>query len=99
RQLERTLREGMPSEAAQDALFRGMPGADVQWLQAIAAHVPQLRDLERLLQQAGLQWGAHSFLLLAASLAILLTLLSRIAGQSWTIAAPCGVFGLLAPFL
>lgn len=99
RQLERTLREGMPSEAAQDALFRGMPGADVQWLQAIAAHVPQLRDLERLLQQAGLQWGAHSFLLLAGSLAIGLTLLCRITGQPWAITAPCGALGLLAPFV
>src|SRR5690606_23473579 len=99
RQLERTLREGMPSEAAQDALFRGMAGADVQWLQAIASHVPPWRDLERLLQQAGLQWGAHSFLLLAGSLAIGLTLLCRITGQPWAITAPCGALGLLAPFV
>jgi len=99
RQLERTLREGMPSEAAQDALFRGMPGADVQWLQVLAAHVPQLRDLERLLYQAGLRWGAHSFLLVAASLALGLTALCRVAGQSWAVAALCGALGLLAPFL
>lgn len=99
RQLERTLREDMPSEVAQSVLFRGTPGADVQWLRVIAAHVPQLRDLERLLEQSGIRWGAHSFLIIAVGLGFGLTLFGVIATRSWAAAAACGALGLAAPFL
>src|SRR5690606_28809780 len=56
RQLERAVKGETAPGGTPDALFRAAL-ADVQWVRLIAAHVPQLRDLERLLQQAGMRWS------------------------------------------
>src|SRR5690606_28319413 len=98
RQLERAVKGETAPGGTPDALFRAAL-ADVQWVRLIAAHVPQLRDLERLLQQAGMRWSVQSFLLITAGSTLGLGAIGLLATGSWAVAAACAVAGLLGPLV
>ena len=98
RQLERAVKGETGPTGTPEALFRAAL-ADVQWVRLIAAHVPQLRDLERLLQQAGVQWSVQSFLLITAGATVGLGALALLATGSLPLAAACAAAGLLGPLV
>lgn len=57
------------------------------WIRPLAARLPQLKDLELLLQQAGLAWSLQTYLLLSAGMAVALGL----AGLVLTNTLPVGL--------
>ena len=54
--------------AVSPALLRDTAGTEAQWLQAIAARLPQLRGLGRTLERGGVPWTTQGFLVVTLGL-------------------------------
>jgi tight adherence protein B len=67
------------------------------WLRPIISRVPQLRDMEFLLQQADLSWTLQTFLILSIGLALALGLTTLIATQSVLVSALATAIGAMLP--
>jgi tight adherence protein B len=67
------------------------------WLRPIISRVPQLRDLEFLLQQADLSWSLQTFLILSVGMALALSLTMLIATQSVLVAVIATALGAVLP--
>lgn len=69
------------------------------WLRPIISRVPQLRDAEFMLQQAGLSWSLQTVLLLSIGMAVGLGSMLLIATQSVLVGVIGSVIGALLPNL
>jgi tight adherence protein B len=74
-QLRRLDLETGAAAGAAGSILRGEAGAVPAW----AARLPQLRDLQHVMQQAGLTWTLQTFLLLTAGFAVALGLGALVA--------------------
>ncbi|HEX5386804.1 MAG TPA: type II secretion system F family protein [Gemmatimonadales bacterium] len=64
----RELADGVGQEQQRTLLRSAVSQA--AWLGPVAARLPQLKDIEHMLQQAGLTWTLQTFFLLSAGLAV-----------------------------
>ncbi len=55
--------------AVSPALMRDTAGTEAQWLQAIAARLPQLRGLGAMLERAGVPWTTQGYVVVTLGLA------------------------------
>jgi tight adherence protein B len=67
------------------------------WLRPIIARVPQLRDAEFALQQAGLTWTLQTLILLSLGMAVAVGSMTLIATQSVPAGVMATVFGAMLP--
>jgi tight adherence protein B len=67
------------------------------WLRPIVAHVPQLRDAEFILQQAGLTWTLQTLLLLSVGMAVALGSMTLIVTQSVPSGVVATIVGAMLP--
>ena len=67
------------------------------WLRPIIARVPQLRDAEFILQQAGLSWTLQTLILLSLGMAVAVGSMTLIATQSVPAGAVATVLGAMLP--
>jgi tight adherence protein B len=72
REVVRQLRDfaTAASAVAAPAVLRDAGKAQASWLKAVSEHVPQLRGLAGLLDQAGMKWTPQSFLMVTWGLAL-----------------------------
>lgn len=69
------------------------------WLRPIISRVPQFRDAEFMLQQAGLSWTLQTLLLLSVGTALGLGTMVLIASRSITVGAVATALGATLPYL
>jgi tight adherence protein B len=67
------------------------------WLRPIISRVPQLRDAEFLLQQAGLSWSLQTLFILSIGAAVGLGSMTLIATRSFAIAVIATAVGAMLP--
>jgi tight adherence protein B len=92
-QLQRLDTEGLDSIApGAGAIFRSQAGAEADWVLALAARTPHLRDVKHLLQQAALDWTVKSYLVFVFGLA----LAAGMAGFLFTGRVGVGLIGAAA---
>lgn len=78
-QLRRLDLETGPPAGAQGSVLRGDSGAEPAWAASLASRFPRLRDLQHVMQQAGLTWTLQTYLLLTAGFAAALGLGALVA--------------------
>ena len=86
-------------QAASRTLIRGVKTVEAQWLQSVAARVPQLRDLANLLGQAGMRWSARSYLLITLGVALGLGFAAFMVLRLWAAALVAASAGACLPYL
>src|SRR5690606_34893294 len=69
KQLEKLNADDLTSDAGARTLFRGTAAALPRWLEPLAAKVPQLRDLDILMEQAAVRWTSQTLLILMSGFA------------------------------
>ncbi len=79
-------------------LLRAPTLADHGWLRPVVARIPHLRDIETVLQQAGLTWKATSFLMTSAGIAAAFGLSALVLTSRPGVALWAAVAGALAPY-
>jgi tight adherence protein B len=67
------------------------------WLRPIVSHIPQLKDAELMLQQAGMSWSLQTFVTLSLGLAIAFGSMMLIATQSIPVGVMATGFGAMLP--
>jgi tight adherence protein B len=89
-QLRSLANEPIEGSAAGSAVFRSAM-LQAPWLRPIIARVPQLRDAELMLQQAGLSWTMQTVLVLSVGMAVALGSMMLILTRS----VPVGLVGTM----
>jgi tight adherence protein B len=82
--------------AAGSAVFRSAV-LQSPWLRPIVARVPQLRDAEFMLQQAGLTWSLQTLLFLSLGMAVALGSMALILSRSMPAGLIATVVGAMLP--
>ena len=82
--------------AAGAAVFRSAV-LQSRWLRPIVARVPQLRDAEFMLQQAGLSWSLQTLLFLSLGAALALGIVALIVTGSEAAGIGATMFGAMLP--
>jgi tight adherence protein B len=67
------------------------------WLRPIVSHIPQLKDAELMLQQAGMSWSLQTFVTLSLGLAIAFGSMMLIATQSIPVGVMATGLGAMLP--
>jgi tight adherence protein B len=67
------------------------------WLRPIISRIPQLRDAEFLLQQAGITWTVQTLLTLSVGMALGLGIMTLILSRSITVSVLATIIGALLP--
>jgi tight adherence protein B len=67
-ELDRLLTEGLETLAPGSGNLFRPENENANWLLALGERIPRLRDLDNQLEQSGLTWTAHTFLLLSVGL-------------------------------
>lgn len=81
----------------QPSVFRAAM-EQAAWLQPLAARLPQLKDLELLLQQADLRWSLQTYLLLSVGLAAALGVAGLVVTNTLPVALGACAFGGFLPY-
>jgi tight adherence protein B len=84
------------ASGARSTVFRSAV-LQSRWLRPIIARVPQLRDAELVLQQAGITWSLQTLLLLSLGMAIGLGVLALLATGSVPVGLVATVVGAILP--
>ena len=92
----RSLANDPTGGPAGSAVFRSAV-LQSPWLRPIISRIPQLRDAEFVLQQAGLSWTLQTLLLLSVGLAVALGSMTLIATGSVPVGAVATVIGAMLP--
>jgi tight adherence protein B len=95
-QLRSLANERIDPAAGRPAVFRSTVFQS-SWLRPVVARIPQFRDAEFVLQQAGLSWTVQTLLLLSVGLAVGLGIMALIASRSMPIAVAATVVGATLP--
>ncbi len=85
--------------AAAKSLFRGTNPASMGKLQSMAADIPQLRDLELILEQAGSTWTVPALLFVSGGLGLAFGLATLTLLGSFALSIPIGALGASLPYL
>lgn len=95
----RALGVGPGSGGAEGVtLLRAPTLADHGWLRPVVALVPHLRDIEIVLQQAGLTWKATSFLVASVGMSAAFGLSALVLTGRPVVALAAAAAGALAPY-
>lgn len=97
-QLRSLANEPIEGSATGSAVFRSAV-LQSPWLRPIISRLPQLRDAEFMLQQAGVTWTLQTLLLLSVGTAFGLGSMTLIATQSVLTGAVATVLGAMLPTL
>ncbi len=97
-QLRSLANEPTEGSAAGSPVFRSAVFQSA-WLRPIISRVPQLRDAEFILQQAGLSWTLQTLLLLSVGAAVGLGSMALIATRSVWVGLVVTVLGAMLPNL
>lgn len=97
-ELDRLLTEGLETMApGAGNLFRpDTEGAG--WLQALSERIPRLKDLDNQIEQAGLAWSVHTFMMLSGGMAAASSLGTFLATWSWMFALVGLGIGSVLPY-
>jgi tight adherence protein B len=68
-----------------------------RWLRPIVSHIPQLKDAELMLQQAGMSWSLQTFVTLSIGLALAFGSMMLIATQSIPVGVLATAMGAMLP--
>jgi tight adherence protein B len=99
-QLERLAVEGIETVApGAGKLFRGDPLARPGWIEFLAEHLPQVKDLEHRLQQAALGWSVNSFILLCTGIGLATGLGTLLVTGKFLYAGAVAPLGMILPYL
>jgi len=90
--------EPIEGSAAGSSVFRSAVMQSA-WLRPIITRIPQLRDAEFILQQAGVSWSLQTLFLLSIGMAVGLGSMTLIASQSVPAAMIATVIGAMLPNL
>ena len=101
REMVGQLRAFATAGSAPDSptLLRTAGAVEARWLRVLAARVPHLRDIRRLLDQAGLQWTAQSYLVVTLGLALGMSAAAGLALRVWAAAFVAAAIGAWLPYL
>jgi tight adherence protein B len=95
-QLRSLANEPIESSAAGSPVFRSAVFQS-PWLRPIISRVPQLRDAEFMLQQAGLSWTLQTLLFLSVGTAVALGSMTLIATRSVLVGVVATALGAMMP--
>jgi tight adherence protein B len=95
-QLRSLANEPTESSGAGSTVFRSAVFQS-PWLRPIISRVPQLRDAEFMLQQAGLSWTLQTLLLLSVGAAVGLGSMALIASRSVSVGLVATMLGAMLP--
>ena len=87
-----------PLDPASSQILRE-EGAEAAWIEALAARLPSLRTIDRMLQQAGMTWTLQTFILLTLGFGIGLGLSGTMLTRSFVGALIIAVIGALMPYM
>src|SRR5215208_2760229 len=90
--------ESMESFGAGSNVFRSAV-LQSPWLRPIVSRIPQLRDAELILEQAGMSWSVQTLLFLSIGSALAFGIMMLVATQSILIALIATGIGALLPNL
>lgn len=94
----RSLADDPTGGTAGSSVFRSAV-LQSPWLRPIISRVPQFRDAEFMLQQAGLSWTLQTLFLLSVGTALGLGTMVLIASRSVTVGAVATALGATLPYL
>ncbi len=95
-QLRSLANEPIEGSVARSTVFRSAV-LESPWLRPIISRIPQLRDAEFILQQAGLTWTLQTLFLLSIGAAVGIGSVTLIMSQSVPVAIVATVIGALLP--
>jgi tight adherence protein B len=99
-QLERLNTEALDTlSPGASALLRASDAAEAAWVQALVGWVPHIRDVQHLLQQAGIDWSVRSYLTLAAGAGVTFGVSVYGLTASWVFATAAAAIGASIPYL
>jgi tight adherence protein B len=99
-QLERLNTEALETLApGAGAILRGTSLAEAAWVQKLTGAVPHLRNVQHLLQQAGIDWSVRSYLTFAAGAGLALAMAVYGLMASWIFATVAFAAGAALPHL
>ena len=78
-QLEKLTADDLAHDDGARNLFRGTSTNVPKWLAPVAARVPQLRDLDVLIEQAAVKWTSQTFIILTSGLSVAFGVASLVA--------------------
>ena len=87
-----------PLDPASTQILRE-EGDQAAWIEALAARLPTLRTVDRMLQQAGMTWTLQTFVLLTLGFGVGLGLSGIMLTRSFTGALVIAVIGALLPYM
>ncbi|HET8648948.1 MAG TPA: type II secretion system F family protein [Gemmatimonadales bacterium] len=93
--------QALASDPTRDAddlgLLRTGP-AEAPWLMALAGRVPQLGDIQLLLQQGAVEWSVQTYLIVTAGFAFGLGITVFLLSASWAFAIAAVIGGGFLPY-
>ena len=87
-----------PLDPASSQILRD-EGNEAAWIEALAARLPSLRTVDRMLQQAGMTWTLQTFVLLTLGFGVGLALSGLMLTQSFIGALVIAGIGALMPYM
>ncbi len=99
KQIELLTADSLLNDQGARTVFRGSTTTMAPWLEPIAARVPQLRDIDILIEQAALPWSSQTILILAAGFGLAGGLGSMLAFGGLVALILGAAFGAVLPYL
>ena len=87
-----------PLDPASSQILRE-EGTEAAWIEALAARLPSLRTVDRMLQQAGMSWTLQTFVLLTLGFGVGLALSGLMLTRSFLGALVIAAIGALMPYM
>jgi tight adherence protein B len=70
KQLAAISKDNLQRTDGAESIFREESGLTPAWLQPIASKLPSVRDLDTLIEQAGMSWSSQTFLIMVGGFSI-----------------------------
>lgn len=70
KQLDRLATDNLHSDEGTKSLFRKASSQGPKWLEPVASRLPSIRDIDTLIEQAGLPWSSQTYLILTGGFAL-----------------------------
>lgn len=70
KQLEAIAKDTLHRADGVESILRAETGMTPAWLQPIASKLPSIRDVDTMIEQAGLKWSSQTFLILVGGFSI-----------------------------
>ncbi len=97
-QLRKLSTETLVTSHGTNSIFRDAEAEQASWMQALAARLPHLTDIQNLLQQADLSWTPQTYLFRGAGFSVGLGIAAFLVTGKMMVAVPATVLGTLLPY-